>query len=444
MPFVTISNSFYAWQQRLSIKNIIIVSLLPAIVVGIYIALFGLNIPFLDQWAVVPLLQQKQQGLLSLSALFAQHNEHRPFFPRLIWLTLAGFTCYNVNVELWLNLLLSGGTFAFFVNRTIKMWKQLGVSFPPLLIPLMSLLVFNLGQFESWLQGFQTVMFLAMACVIIGLFVLGENSRWRNFFFAVILGVIANYSAANGLIYWPIGLMVILATTSQKTRVFKTLLWFVFSAISIGVFFIGWVSGSQFNFRYLFSHLLEFCLWVLNFLGAPIMNVGDVAWFFGLISVGLYVIVIGYVVRNLLKADQWKALVPHFAVVLFLLLTGLSIAFGRIEMGMTQSTVSRYLTMTVWYWAVLLALLPLLNIKSLYQRIFYSLITISLVLLMVIGGLRGYISLYRRILPAYQAVQSGQTVSDDVLARIYINTDVVRKHIHYLCENSLSVCADRP
>ena len=408
--------------------------------IGIYIFLFGLNIPFLDQWEVVPLLIKKQQGLLSFADLFAQHNEHRPFFPRLIWLTLSGFTRYNVNIELWVNLLIAMGTFIFVAGRSMKMWKQLGISTPPLLIPLMSLLVFNLGQRESWLQGFQTVMFLEIACVIIGIFVLAENTSWGNFFGAVALGIIANYSMANGLLYWLIGLIVISITTSKKLRIIRISLWIIFSGICISLFLTGWTSGGHLNFGYAFTHILEWFIWILNFLGAPIMTLWYVAWVFGFISIGLYILIIGHVVRT----NQWRPLIPYFAIVLFILVTALSISLGRMEMGMPQSVVPRYLTMSVWYWVSLLALLPLLNMKSLYQHILYSLLTISLVFLMIGGGWRGYVSIHQRILPAYQAVRSGQLVGDDVLIRINPDVDKVRLLLEFLRENKLSVYAERP
>ena len=73
-------------------KKVILLSLLPIAIVSIYIFLFGLNIPFLDQWEVVGLLEQQQQGSLSFSDLLAQHNEHRPFFPRLLACSFRAYT----------------------------------------------------------------------------------------------------------------------------------------------------------------------------------------------------------------------------------------------------------------------------------------------------------------------------------------------------------------
>ena len=419
-------------------KKTVILSLIPFTIIGLYIFLFGLNIPFLDQWDVVPLLIKKQQGILSLADLFAQHNEHRPFFPRLIWITLSEFTNYNVNAELWVNLLIAAGTFVFVADRSIKMWARLEISPPPFLIPLMSLLVFNLGQRESWLQGFQTIMFLGTACVIIGVFMLAENSSWRNFLAAIVLGIIATYSMANGLLYWLIGLVIIFITTSKKMRFIRIALWLFLSGMSVGLFLTGWGSGGNLNLGYVFTHILEWSVWILNFLGAPIMTLSYAAWVFGSISVVLYILIIVGVIRT----GQWRLLIPYFAIVFFILVTSLSISLGRMELGMNQSVVPRYLTMSVWYWVSLLALLPLLNIKRLYQRALYSMLAVSAAFLMIGGGWSGYKNIYQRIRPVYEAVTSGQVISDELLSRIYSDPVIARSRLDFLCKNNLSVCTD--
>ena len=421
-------------------KKILLLSLVPIVIVGVYIYFFGLNIPFLDQWEVVALLQKKQQGLLSLSDLFAQHNEHRPFFPRLIWIALSTFTKYNINIQLWVNLFIAIGTFVFFVHRSIKTWEMLGIRNSSFLIPLMSLLVFNLGQRESWLQGIQTIMFLGTACVIMGLFFLAEGPSWAKFGGAILLGIVATYSMANGLLYWPIGFMVIVATTSKRIRIIRSLLWIIFSLLSIGSFLIHWRSSGQFNFVYGFTHPVEWLIWILDFLGSPLMTLWYIAWIFGSISVSLYILII----RQHFRTNLWQSFIPYFAVASFVLLTSFSISLGRMEMGLRQAVVPRYLTISVWYWMSLLVLVPTLDLKLYYKSVFYLLSTVSLIFLTIGGGWRGYVSIYQRILPAYQAVQSGQVVSDDVLAQISSDPAVARARLEFLCENKLSVCTTQP
>jgi len=421
-------------------KKSILLAFLPIAIVGIYIFLFGLNIPFLDQWEVVILLEKKQQGLLTLSDLFAQHNEHRPFFPRLIWIALSTFTHYNVNIQLWMNLFLAIGTFVLFVNRFARTWERFGVRNSSFLIPLISLLVFNLGQRESWLQGIQTIMFLGIACVVLGLFLLAEDVSWVHFASAILLGVIATYSMANGLLYWLVGLMIVWVAPARHSRIVRSLLWIISSSLCIGLFLTNWKSSGQLHLTYVFTHPFEWFIWLLDFLGAPLMTLWYVAWIFGLISIGLYVLII----KQLVRTNQWQPLVPYFAVAFFILLTAFSVSLGRMEMGLRQAVVPRYLTMSAWYWASLLTMLPVIDMKVQYQRTLYLFFTVSLICLTIGGGWRGYVSLYERILPAYQAVKSGQTVSDEMLAQISSDPAVARSRLEFLCENKLSVCTTRP
>jgi len=419
-------------------KKIIFFSSVPIIIVGIYISLLGINFPFWDQWEVIPLLMKQKEGLLTFADFFAQHNEHRPLFPRLIWIALAGATHYNINAQLWINLLIVIGTFIFFINRSIKTWAKFNITVPPFTIPLISFLVFNLGQRESWLQGIQTIMFLEVACVVIGLFLLAENENWKKFFLASLLGIIASFSMASGMLYWFVGGLVLLISSPPRKNKLKIALWILTSILTIGFFLRNWMPTGHLNINYVITHILEWLIWVLNFLGAPLITHWSIAWVFGLLSVILYILIIGYTVRN----DKWRELIPYFAIVLFILITAISISLGRIRMGLPQSTVSRYLTISVWYWATLLSLLPFLSITKIYHHALYISITLSLGVLAVIGGWRGYVSLYQRILPAYQMVTSGQPIPDDELIQISPLPDIVGDRLNFLCENKLSVCAD--
>lgn len=418
-------------------KKILLLALIPILTVGAYIYFFGLNIPFWDQWATVSLLIKQQQGTLAFADLFAQHNEHRPFFPRLIWIGLANLTHYNVKAEQWTNLFIALVMFGFFIQRSVRLWRESKVTVPPSLIPLLALLVFNLGHRESWLQGFQTVVFLGMACVVIGFFLIAEDTT-MSYVIALILGGIATYSMANGLLYWPIGLVILLLTASPNSRAIKIIPWLVCSSLCVGLFLKGWITTAAIDPAYLFTHLLEWLIWILNFLGAPLLAFWYVAWIFGALSIGLYVAVL----LKAIKGNLWKPMIPYVAISLFILMTTLSISLGRMEFGLRQSTVSRYLTMSVWYWASLFVLLPLSTLKPLHLRLLYISFTASLVFLTIAGGWVGYIRLYQRILPAYEAVVSGQTLSDDILSAIYPSPNEIRNQIDFLREHRLSAWSE--
>jgi hypothetical protein len=421
-------------------KKIILLSLIPPVMVGIYIFLVGLDVPFLDQWAVAALLQKIQQETASLADLFAQHNEHRPFFPRLLWIALAAVTHYNINAQLWLNLLIAVGTFIFFIQRSLKTWERLNLRVSPFIIPFLSLLVFNLGANESWLQGIQTIMFLGIACVVMGLFLLSEASSWASFWGAAILGVISTFSMANGLLFWPVGLLVLLAANEGPSRIRKFLLWVVISALCMGEFFMDWTSQGHLNILYVWNHIPAWIIWMLDFLGSPLMTLWYAAWFFGLLSVALYLLLL----RQMWVTKQWQPFIPFLAIALFVLLTGFSISLGRMEMGMEQAVVPRYLTQSAWYWASLTALLPVLDLRKYQYAALHVGLALSLIFLTFAGGWRGYVSLYQRILPAYQAIETGRFPEDEALLLISPNPAEARLLLQFLQQSRLSSYRNRP
>src|SRR5450830_314885 len=47
------------------------------------------DVPYMDQWELLPRLDRMDAGTLTLRDLWIQHNEHRPMFPVLVMLGLA-------------------------------------------------------------------------------------------------------------------------------------------------------------------------------------------------------------------------------------------------------------------------------------------------------------------------------------------------------------------
>jgi hypothetical protein len=425
--------------KNINLIVIVLLTCLPILFIAIYIWRFGVNIPFMDQWRVVSLFSKEKQGTLTLVDLFIQHNEHRPFFPRLIWLMLAAFTRYNVNAELWVNFLTALGTFLFFIRRAVNTWNKAGVKWSPLLVPLFSLLVFNLGQYESWLQGIQTIMFLGMASVVIGLFLLTDHSRNSNFAAAILLGVMANFSMVNGLLYWPIGMAVLIATAPQKTWTLKFSIWLLCSAVCIILFLAGWTSDGI-DLRHMFLRLKDAFIFILNFLGAPVNTLEQFAWKFGALSLGLFM----FMTNHVIVTRSWKEAAPYLGIILFVLFSALLVTVGRMDLGLIQSRVSRYQTISIWFWASLLTFLPLLKVNDFYKNLLYVTISVALLNLMHTGYLNGQLGIYQRTLPVYQAITSGQIVEDSDLRLLHSQINLVRSGLDFLCENRLSVCAHLP
>ena len=63
---------------------LVLVGLLPAMALLADIHRFAVNVPFMDDWQFVPLLERAMNGTLTFKELWAPHDEHRLLLPRLI------------------------------------------------------------------------------------------------------------------------------------------------------------------------------------------------------------------------------------------------------------------------------------------------------------------------------------------------------------------------
>jgi hypothetical protein len=75
---------------------------IPVLAVFALVYRYGVDVPFWDEWDNVAFYKDFTENGLRLSALFAFHNEHRVFFPRLLWLPLWELTDYNTKVLLFI------------------------------------------------------------------------------------------------------------------------------------------------------------------------------------------------------------------------------------------------------------------------------------------------------------------------------------------------------
>src|SRR5215472_6657949 len=80
----------------------------PPLLIGVLIFKNGVDTPVLDEWdGTAPLFEKMADGTLGVADFFAQHNEHRIFFPRLIFFALGRLTHWNIRAELWVIWLLA-------------------------------------------------------------------------------------------------------------------------------------------------------------------------------------------------------------------------------------------------------------------------------------------------------------------------------------------------
>ena len=359
----------YASQARL------LLTALPLLFLVIVVARYAVDMPFWDQWSFVPLLEKLYAGQLALGDLWAQHNEHRPLFAKLIMLGLARLTHWNIIWELALNVFLAVGTFAALAwqIRATRLALSPGAQTLRWAVPAASLAVFSVSQYQNWLWGWQIQMVLNLLAATGSMVLLAQRAfSWAKLGCAAALGIVATYTFANGLLCWPIGLvLVLLVNRGRKERNAAAGAWLVVSALTIASYLWRYHRPEQHPpTTLLFSMPLAYLSYVLKFiggLGAQFSHgaepgqhaLGSLALLEG--ALGLFAF--GWATWRILRQRlaSLDTLLPWFALAAYSLGTALITGVGRVGFGSDEALETRYGTMVVPFWVSLFVFLLLLQ-----------------------------------------------------------------------------------
>lgn len=171
---------------------------------------YGINVPFWDQWELVPLLKKVHTYGLTFSDIWAQHNEHRVFFPRLIMLSLAYLTNWNIMFELYTNLILAA-LILLILCILLRQTFDKQNSIPAWLFIIFSFLIFSPTQWGNWTWGWQLHIFLSVLASVVAVWAVSKwSGKLRGFIVAMVSAVIASYSFNSGLLTWVIVIMLLM------------------------------------------------------------------------------------------------------------------------------------------------------------------------------------------------------------------------------------------
>lgn len=270
----------------------ICLSIFPALILLISMIKYSVNFPFWDEWEIPTLIQQIDKKQLFLKDLFAQHNEHRLFFSRIIILINFYLTKWNILYEIAINFILVLLIFSIFVGSFMReKQNKNNRNFLPY-ICLISFLVFSVSQFEIFFNGWVFHILLNILAVISGIFVLSseERSKSRSLFVGIFLGVVATYSFANGLIFWVFGLFILINKWGNERKKYGFIWIIIMSFIFISYFWKFYEPKENSTLLSLNFDFPKFLQHVLIYIGGP-LSVGDAlrAYIIGVINFFLFI-----------------------------------------------------------------------------------------------------------------------------------------------------------
>ncbi len=175
---------------------------------------YYIDIPFWDEWLLLPLLWQQAHGGVSLSALLTPHNEHIPLVPRIALLALAQASGWNLWYECVANIVTGAAILAALV-LVVRRRSRPAVERHALYATL-AVVTFSLNQWENWIWGWQLAVFLNAAALAWALVLLTASPNAVRLLLASGCGLVATFSFGNGLLFWPATLPLVWARWRQR------------------------------------------------------------------------------------------------------------------------------------------------------------------------------------------------------------------------------------
>ncbi len=293
-----------------------------------------------DQWDNVALIGRSYNGTLGLGALWAQHNENRMLFPNLVVLLLAHSTRFNVVLEEYL----SGVMLVAAAGLLIWAHKRRSPSTPLVYYCPVALLMLSLVQSGNTLWGFQMAWYLVMLSLAGALFLLDGPGASR-FALAGAIGaaVVGSFSSFQGLLIWPVGLVLLYHRRRSLGQVGA---WLASAALTGGLYFYHFNTQAGVPSYLTGVHFPAFAakfffLAIGDVVGARMQTGNDAVLVLGVL---IFLAGISVVAVYGLRRDRTSGSPIGVALVCFGILFVLSIAYGRAWQGAAGAAASRFTT----------------------------------------------------------------------------------------------------
>jgi hypothetical protein len=309
-------------------------------------------LPYWDMWSVPTFLAKPTQP--TLHWLWAQHNEHRILLSKIVllldyrWfygLDIFPLCCIFLTQLTLLTVLLWAAAAMGRMRGTL--WRAVaGIS---------ALCLFSTAQWENFVNGFQLAFFfvgLFFSLAIIAVLRSGpedgvlRGTQWRYAVLAMLAGAAATYSLANGIIVWPIMILVAVLNRCRKNII-------VFEAIS------GLLIAGSYLYHYRtplprispwqwLQHPYLIAVYVVKYVGAPLdFDHLRLAGVFGVIGVAAALLLL---LRIMLSSERQPFLLFLASLLLFVVASAAMTALGRLNFGTDQALSSRYNTAALLLW----------------------------------------------------------------------------------------------
>ncbi len=300
---------------------------------------FGVNVIYEDQWTDVNVIAHSYSGTLGWKLLWAQHNETRLLFPKLLVVLLAHTTHLDLFVEMFLGAILLVLTTA----TIIVAHRRRSPSTPWLYYCPVAIVLFSLVQYQNTLWGFQVAFYITLCSLGIALWLLDAPVLTKLALMgAISAAVVGSLSSLQGLLIWPAGLILLY----HRRRPWGFALTWVVAGIATVAFYLHGYVFSPASSIHVPSQIAKFFfLEIGDIVGQSIPNTaqgGNNAVL--VLGIAIFVCAVYAVFRCGIRRDDRGGGPVGVALICFGLLCALVTAIGRSSLGLWEASASRYTT----------------------------------------------------------------------------------------------------
>ncbi|MGA3145967.1 MAG: Ig-like domain-containing protein [Acidimicrobiales bacterium] len=291
---------------------------------------------FADQWHDIHIIALSHHGTLTLGDLWAQHGENRVLVPDLLVLALAHTAHFNVVYEDYVSgfLLIATAALLIVAHRR-RSPSTPWIYYFPVAIVLLSL---NQGTMTLW--GFAASWYLELFALAAALFLLDRVSLgWPVLLGAVAVTVAGAFSSLEGLLIWPVGLLILYHRRRSRTAI---LVWITAAVVTTGLymFHFDFTTAGTGTKSFVLTHPLEaarfFFFAIGDVFGVALPRTpGTGDYFFCLLGFLIFVVAAWVLIVGLPRRDRSTASPIGVALVLFGVLYTVALTEGRGSLGLS-------------------------------------------------------------------------------------------------------------
>lgn len=294
---------------------------IPLMLLVLFIALYGRNVPHMDDIAIIDMFEKYHSGTLTAERFFRPHNQHVMPVPNLIFLGAGLMSDFNLKCYLYISAAFLAVGFIFLIMILSRVFK-FSIKDPPWWVVIVSLLHFSLIQYSIFLFGFNLSYILPLVffygAILFAMKLNAYDTKNVFLFILTILFMAAGmFSSAMGYFAIPAILLILLFNRNSRSYIYPLLI--------ISGLLLSYILSIDYRVQESSGFdIVKFQEFFFQLTGLPVY-METPAYISGIISVVVFV----YLIYLTFKHGQFKENIIFISIILYCTFILLSIAYGR-------------------------------------------------------------------------------------------------------------------